>query len=41
MPTIPVRLDEETWKAFKIKLIQDGKTAQEFLQEKVKEYIEA
>ncbi len=39
MPTIPVRLDDETWKAFKIKLIQEGKSAQEFFREKVDEYI--
>jgi hypothetical protein len=39
MPTIPVRLDDETWKAFKIKLIQDDKTAQMYLMEKIKEYI--
>lgn len=39
MPTIPVRLEEEIWKAFRVKLIEEGKSAQEFFKEKVEEYI--
>lgn len=39
MPTVPVRLHEETWKAFKKKLIDRGETAQGYLEKKIMEYI--